>query len=82
MIECILEGNAGADDDAAIARLEAALARLGRDVMPPPGWEARVFAAIACDEIARRAGPGPPRRAAFAVSPLFRLPARAWRWGS
>ena len=67
--------------DVAITRLEAALAQLGRHALPPPGWEARVFAAIACDELSRRAGTGPPR-GSIDLSRLFQPPVRAWPWGS
>ena len=57
--------------DRAIARLEAALAQLGRDVEPPAGWQARVLAAIARDEVA-----------IALVNRALRPQVRAWPWGS
>ena len=69
------------DADDAIARLEIALALLANEVAPPLGWEARVLAAIAHDQVERRASVGPSRREAM-LSRLFLPPVRAWPWGS
>jgi hypothetical protein len=58
--------------DRSIARLEAALARLGAEHEPPAGWEARVLAAVGTTERRRRwwmyAAPGVALAAAAAIA--------------
>lgn len=63
-----------------LERIESALKRLGAEHEPPPGWEARVLAAVAPERRSRPwwmfAAPGVAVAAAAAVAVVVMLPPR------